>query len=106
MELDFSQEHHTHVSFLDRAGRSFGTRAEHICTRNCRFAQVVGNCYVCQSSGSVHVCDSNCSQRVAIDPHTSVCRLSKRQFSAIRCAPAERTNSSFWEALQPEANRA
>ena len=54
------------------------------------FAHVMGNVYVCQSSGSTHVCDQNCTQRVALDGHTSVCRLSKRAFAIKRHEVAER----------------
>lgn len=138
MELGCSSDHHTHISFMDRAGGSFFSRAEHICSRHCRcapcmrssacavpcylavgvallytngelrtktiysacltaggmsrrFAHVVGNMFVCQSSGCTHVCDSNCNQRVVCDPHTAICRLSKRVFPIeARCAPAER----------------
>ncbi|CAL8461896.1 g1427 [Coccomyxa elongata] len=53
----------------------------HQCTRFCGFEHVFGNVFNCTSSGKTHICDSTCEERVQLDPHTSVCRLSKRVFS-------------------------
>ena len=50
------------------------------------FKPVVGNMFLCVSSGQAHVCDQNCTQRIALDSHTEVCRLSRRTF-ARQCAP-------------------
>lgn len=40
-----------------------------------------GNVFKCVTSGITHVCDQNCDLRVAIDPYTAVCRISKRHFA-------------------------
>ena len=58
-----------------------GQHHQHKCSRFCSFEHIVGNVWQCTSSGTTHVCDSNCSERVQLDPYSSVCRLSKRVFS-------------------------
>ena len=37
-EMEHSIPQQAHVTFLDRTGSAFGSRAEHVCSRACRFA--------------------------------------------------------------------
>ena len=53
----------------------------HECTRFCSFEHVLANVFTCKTSGKTHICDSTCEERIQLDSHTSVCRLSKRVFS-------------------------
>lgn len=56
-------------------------KGPHQCSRFCIFQHVFGNVFTCTSSNKTHICDSNCEERIQLDPHTSVCRLSKRVFT-------------------------
>ncbi len=53
----------------------------HRCTRFCVFEHVCGNVWTCRTSGATHICDSTCDQRIQLDSHQAVCRLSKRVFA-------------------------
>lgn len=103
----FSQVLHDctrHCSFSHEFGNLFKCQSSGVARNAC--ICVCGHCYtVCASpdtcclvrldtarggkgshlsstsiAGTVHVCDQNCQQRVQVDPHTSVCRLSRKTF--------------------------
>jgi hypothetical protein len=53
--------------------------------------------FYCVSSGQAHVCDQNCAQRIFLDNHSDICRLSRRVFA--------RSGSGGGEALMADMAR-
>ena len=109
MELGCSTDHHTHVSFMDRAGGSFFSRAEHICSRHCRCVQCTRSSArampCCLAAGIMlllhsikscwlvaFACLSDSRRHVA-----QVCARGRKYV----CVPVERLHARVRQQLQP-----
>mmetsp|Transcript_407 Transcript_407/g.1204 ORF Transcript_407/g.1204 Transcript_407/m.1204 type:complete len:147 (+) Transcript_407:251-691(+) len=75
------QQLQTASSMPYQQAESSSAQAQHDCTRFCTFTHEFGNVFRCQTSGTTHICDQNCQQRVQVDAHSSVCRLSRKTFN-------------------------